>query len=59
MDGRLADWHLVLERMHQYGLKMNPLKCVFGVSAGKFLGFIIYEHGIKIDPKKIESINNV
>jgi hypothetical protein len=45
--------------MHQYGLKMNPLKCVFGVSAGKFLGFIIYEHSIKIDPKKIESINKV
>jgi hypothetical protein len=25
---------------------------VFGVSAGKFLGFIIHEHGIEIDPKK-------
>jgi hypothetical protein len=32
---------------------------VFGVSAGKFLGFIIHEHGIDIDPKKIESINKV
>ena len=27
----LADMRLVLERMHRYGLKMNPLKCVFGV----------------------------
>jgi hypothetical protein len=26
---------------------------------GKFLGFIIHEHGIEIDPKKIESINKV
>jgi hypothetical protein len=34
-------------------------KCVFGVSAGKFLGFIIHEHGIEIDPTKIESINKV
>jgi hypothetical protein len=32
---------------------------VFGVLAGKFLGFIIHEHGIEIDPKKIESINKV
>jgi hypothetical protein len=32
---------------------------VFGVSAGKFLGFIIHEHGIEIDPMKIESINKV
>jgi hypothetical protein len=32
---------------------------VFGVSAGKFLGFIIHEHDIETDPKKIESINKV
>jgi hypothetical protein len=38
---------------------MNLLKCAFGVSAGKFLGFIIHEHSIEIDPKKIESINKV
>jgi hypothetical protein len=59
MDGHLADLHLALERMRQYGLKMNPLKCVFGVSASKFLRFIIHEHGIEIDPTKIESINKV
>jgi hypothetical protein len=38
---------------------MNPLKCVFGVPAGKFLGFIIHEHGVEIDPTKTESINKV
>jgi hypothetical protein len=38
---------------------MNPLKCAFGMSAGKFLGFIIHEHGIEIDPTKIESINKL
>jgi hypothetical protein len=59
MDGHLADLCLALERMCRYGIKMNPLKCVFGVSAGKFLGFIIHEHGIEIDPTKIESINKV
>jgi hypothetical protein len=36
MDGHLADLRLALERMRRYGLKMNPLKCAFGVSAGKF-----------------------
>ena len=45
--------------MCQYGLKMNPLKCAFGVSAGKFLGFIIHEHGIEIDPKKVEAIRKL
>ncbi len=38
---------------------MNPLKCAFGVSAGRFLGFIIHEHGIEIDPAKIEAIQKV
>jgi hypothetical protein len=38
---------------------MNPLKCVFDVSAGKFLWFIIHEYVIEIDPTKIESINKV
>jgi hypothetical protein len=59
MNNQLADLRLALERICRYGLKINPLKCVFGVSADKFLGFIIHEHGIKIDPIKIESINKV
>jgi hypothetical protein len=59
VDNHLSDLCLVLERMHRYGLKMNQLKCVFDVSAGKFLEFIIHEYGIEIDPKKIESVNKV
>jgi hypothetical protein len=59
MDGHLSNLCLALERMCRYWLKMNPVKCVLGVSAGKLLGFIIHEHGIEIDPTKIESINKV
>jgi hypothetical protein len=59
MDGHLANLCLALERMHRYGLKMNQLKCVFGVSTDKFLGFIIHKHVIEIDLTKIESINKV
>jgi hypothetical protein len=47
------------DKMRRYGLKMNPRKCAFGVSAGKFLGFVIHEHGIEIDPDRIKSIRNV
>jgi hypothetical protein len=56
LDSHLADLRLAFEKMRQYGLKMNPLKCVFGVSAGKFLGFIIHEHGIEIDRRWVESM---
>jgi hypothetical protein len=59
MNNHLADLCLALERMLRYGLKMNPLKCAFGVSVGKFLGFIIHERCIEIDHKKIESIKKV
>jgi hypothetical protein len=59
LDHYLADLRLALERMHRYGLKMNPLKCAFGVSAGKFVGFIIHEKGIDIDPKRIEATKKV
>jgi hypothetical protein len=38
---------------------MNPLKCAFRVSAGKFLGFIIHDNSIEIDPKRMEKIKGV
>ena len=38
---------------------MNPLKCAFGVSAGKVVGFIIHEKSIEMNPKGIEAMNNV
>jgi hypothetical protein len=52
-EGHLSDLRLVFERMERYNLKMNPLKCAFCVTAGKFLGFIVHEGGIEIDPEKI------
>jgi hypothetical protein len=55
----LADLRIAFARMEKYGLKMNPLKCVFGVSAERFLGFIVHEKGIHVDPKKVESISNL
>jgi hypothetical protein len=45
--------------MKRYDLRMNLLKCAFGVSMGKFLGFIVHENGIEIDPKKVEAISRI
>ena len=28
--------------LHSYNMKLNPNKCVFGVTVGKFLGFMVY-----------------
>jgi hypothetical protein len=59
LESHLDDLHLAFERMRRFGLKMDPLKCSFGVSACKFLGFIIHENDIEIDLKKIEAIQKV
>ena len=58
-SSHIANLRKAFDKMRQYGLKMNPRKCAFGVSAGKFLGFVIHEHGIEIDPDRIKSIRNV
>ncbi|KAL1333382.1 hypothetical protein AAHE18_11G096500 [Arachis hypogaea] len=44
------------ERMRKHKLKMNPLKCAFGVSAGNFLGFLVQKKGIEIDKNKAKAI---
>jgi hypothetical protein len=58
-SSHIADLRKAFDKMCRYGLKMNPRKCAFGVSAGKFLGFVIHEQGIEIDPDRIKSIRNV
>ncbi|XP_075640600.1 putative mitochondrial protein AtMg00860 [Castanea sativa] len=35
---------------------MNPMKCAFGVSARKFLGFLVHHKGISVDPAKVMAI---
>jgi len=55
----LADLRKALECTRRHGLKMNPNKCAFGVSAGQFLGFIVRERGIEISQNTITAINNV
>ena len=43
-------------RMRKHQLKMNPLKCAFGVQAGNFLGFLVHNKGIEIDQNKAKAI---
>src|SRR4051812_12086198 len=40
-------------------MMLNPKKCVFGVPAGKLLGFIVSQRGIEVNPEKIKAILNI
>ncbi|XP_052204113.1 uncharacterized protein LOC127809393 [Diospyros lotus] len=45
-----------LQTLRQYQMKLNPAKCAFRVTAGKFLGFMVHYRGIEANPLKIKSI---
>ena len=44
------------DTFRSYNIKLNPNKCVFGVTAGKFLGFMVSQRGIRVNPEKIRAI---
>ena len=44
------------ERMRFHQLKLNPLKCTFGVQAEKFLGFLVHQRGMEVDQNKDKAI---
>ena len=46
----------VFKRCRAFKLRMNTLKCTFGVSSGKFLGFLVHSRGIDVDPAKATTI---
>ncbi|XP_042484775.1 uncharacterized protein LOC122065051 [Macadamia integrifolia] len=40
-------------------MRLNPTKCAFGVTSGKFLGFLVSQRGIEANPSKIEAIHEM
>ena len=40
-------------------MMLNAEKCVFGVAAGKLLGFLVSHRGIEANPKKIQAIERM
>ncbi|RVW19836.1 hypothetical protein CK203_116287 [Vitis vinifera] len=37
-------------------MKLNPSKCAFGVSADKFLGFMVSQRGIEVSPDQVKAV---
>lgn len=56
VDQHIHDLRRVFIRCREYNLRMNPLKCAFEISSGKFLGFVVHYKGINIDPTKARAL---
>jgi hypothetical protein len=52
----VEDLTLVFDKLRVTRTKLNPDKCVLGVSAGKLLGFLVSHSGIEANPEKIMAI---
>jgi hypothetical protein len=46
----------VFAKLRQHGVKLNPKKCIFGVSRGMLLGFVVSERSMEASPEKISAI---
>ena len=52
----LVNLQKFFERLHKYRLRLNPVKCTFGVKSGKLLDFIVSHKRIEVDPDKVKAI---
>ena len=55
-EDHLKDLRETFNTLRSYNMKFNPRKCAFGVTTGKFLGFMVSQKGIKANPDKIRAI---
>jgi hypothetical protein len=56
MEIHVQDVRAILARLKAYDLYCNLDKCIFFTEEVKFLGFIIGQKGVRIDPRRVETI---
>ena len=55
-EDHLEELRETFNTLRPYNMKLNPGKCSFGVTAGKFLGFMVSQRGIEANLDKIRAI---
>ena len=53
---RENDLQETFNTLQSYNMKLNPSKCVFEVTAGKFLDFMVSQRGIEVNPEKVRAV---
>ena len=52
-EDHLEDLKETFNTLRSYNMKLNLGKCAFGVTVGKFLGFMVSQRDIEANPDKI------
>jgi hypothetical protein len=55
----LDDLKETFDNLRKFKMMLNPKKCVFGMLSGKLLGYMVSSRGIDVNPKKVETIENL
>jgi hypothetical protein len=55
----IADLAETFMNMREAKLKLNPEKCVFGITKGKVIGCLVSTKGIEANPNKIRAITQM
>ena len=55
----IEDLQGVFEVFRQHKLRLNADKCAFGMRVGKFLGYLIINRGIEVNPNQIEAVQRL
>ena len=55
----VTDLEEIFGALRKYRMKLNQTKCAFGVTSGKFLGFMVSGRGIEANPGKIHAIQDM
>ena len=55
----IDDLRETFDNLRAYKMMLNPAKCVFGVPAGKLLGFLVSKRGIEANSEKISAITSL
>lgn len=56
-EDHIRDVNLVLERLEESGLTLNPTKCKWCQPEVDFLGYVVGREGIKPNPAKIKAVS--
>jgi hypothetical protein len=55
----LDDLKETFDNLRKNKMMLNSNKCIFGVSSGKLLGYMVSSRGIDANPTKVEAIEKL